>query len=97
MGQRVTKIRKSAKGEDCSLRIPSVCNFNTETTVLAHLNTKFKGVALKSPDIFAVYACSNCHDALDNRSNNKIETRWIMDALFETQKKLIDKGLITIK
>ena len=93
----MSKIRQSAKGESCSLRIPTVCNFNPETTVLAHLNTKFKGIGLKSPDLFAVYACSNCHDAIDGRANHDIDTQWILDALFETQMKLIEKGLICLK
>ena len=31
------KIRNSARGQDCALRIPGVCNFNPETTVLAHV------------------------------------------------------------
>jgi hypothetical protein len=92
----VSKIRKSARDEDCSLRIPTICNFNPETTVLAHLNTKFKGMGLKSPDLFGVYACSNCHDVLDGRRNHPIDAQSVMDALFETQKKLIDKGLIKI-
>jgi len=32
-----SKIRASAKGEDCQVRVEGVCNFNPETTILAHL------------------------------------------------------------
>ena len=60
-----TKKSKSARDQDCTLRIPCVCNFNTETTVLAHVGS---GSAKRRDDDLAVYACSDCHDAIDRRS-----------------------------
>ena len=33
----MSKLRKSAKGQLCLVRLPGVCNHNAETTVLAHL------------------------------------------------------------
>ena len=62
---RVTKIRKSARGEDCTLRL-EVCNGNPETTVLAHIGHN-RGMGIKCADYFAVYACSACHDVIDGR------------------------------
>lgn len=91
------KIRDSARGEDCSLRMIGVCNFNSETTVLAHLPCGMKGVGMKSPDIMAVYACSSCHDVLDGRGKGDIDWRDILRALAETQCKFFEKGLLTIK
>ncbi|VEI70653.1 82 prophage-derived uncharacterized protein ybcO [Serratia quinivorans] len=32
----MTNLRKEAKGRDCQVRMPGICNFNPETTVLAH-------------------------------------------------------------
>ena len=90
------KIRNSARGEDCSFRFPGICNFNPETTVFCHINTKFKGVALKSPDLFGAYGCSSCHDCLDGRKQAEINPQWVLDAMVETQSKLIEKGLIKI-
>ncbi|MBC7213069.1 MAG: DUF1364 family protein, partial [Pseudomonas sp.] len=26
------KVRESARGQDCTVRIPGICNFNPETT-----------------------------------------------------------------
>ena len=49
------KIRNSARGQDCTLRIPGVCNFNPETTVLAHVG-KDRGMSIKCHDTMAVYA-----------------------------------------
>lgn len=88
------KIRSSAKGEDCSLRIPGVCNHDNNTVVFAHLNTRFKGIGNKSPDIFGVYACSECHTALDQNLVNKEDQ---LRGLTETQMKLYAKGLICVK
>ena len=89
-----TKITKSARGEDCAFRFPDVCDFNPETTILCHINTKFKGWALKSPDLFASYGCFSCHSHLD--SGGEVDPQWVMDAVFETQYKLMEKGLIKI-
>jgi len=88
------RIRNSAKGERCSFRFPGICNHNPETTVWCHINTKFKGVGVKSPDIFGAYGCSNCHTALDQNKVN--EPQWVMDAMIESQMKLIEKGLIEV-
>ena len=91
-----TKITKSARGEDCSLRIPGVCNFNPETTVFCHIG---HGPARRNFD-FGVYGCSSCHDVIDRRvhlddawENSQLPV-YQLSALRETQEKLIDKGLM---
>ncbi|HCN8935740.1 TPA: DUF1364 family protein, partial [Escherichia coli] len=30
-------LRKAARGRECQVRIPGVCNGNSETSVLAHI------------------------------------------------------------
>ena len=61
-------LRKFAQGKPCQLRIPGVCNFNPETTVLAHIRRGgVGGIGMKPPDICGVHACSACHDVIDNR------------------------------
>lgn len=88
-----TKITKSAKGEDCSLRVSPNCK-DDETVVLCHLNTNYRGTGFKSPDLFGVYGCHWCHGLLDA---SKVDYKDQQRALFETQMKLIDKGLLVIK
>ena len=58
-------LRKAARGADCVLRIPNICNWNPETTVLAHVGS---GTAKRNDDAYAVFACSDCHDAIDRRT-----------------------------
>ena len=95
MGKQ-TKITKSARGEDCQIRIDGICNFNTETTVLCHLNGG--GAGMKHNDIHAAYGCSCCHDVIDGRrktgfSKDEIKLMFY-DGIIRTQLLLIDKGLI---
>ena len=87
-----TKITKSAKGEDCALRIPGVCNFNIETTVYCHAPCVDKGMGIKSPDWWGAYGCYDCHRVID--SHQAYSLSYWMPAIYETQKKLRAKGLI---
>ena len=63
-GMKQTKITKSAKGEDCSVRLPTICSFDNDKTILAHLGTSFSAPN-RANDFFAAYCCSDCHDVLD--------------------------------
>lgn len=90
---RSKKITRSAWGEVCSLREVGICNDDPSTTVFAHLSGS-KGTATKNHDVFGVYACMNCHQALDSgRVSHKDQLR----ALQETQLKLIEKGIIIVE
>ena len=88
------KIRDSARGEDCSLRL-GMCS-SDETVVLCHIG-HIRGMGVKCGDHFAVYACSNCHDLIDGRVKNShldLDLEYEkLRALEETQLKLINKGL----
>lgn len=63
-----TRIRKSAKGKDCLLRLPGVCNHNPETVVAAHIRIAgLCGIGLKPSDLLTVRACDSCHGVMDGR------------------------------
>jgi hypothetical protein len=64
-----TPARRAAKGQPCLLNVAGVCNYNAETTVLAHLRWLGNcGTGIKPPDACAVRSCSACHDWLDGRT-----------------------------
>ena len=56
-------IRRAAKGQECTLRFPGICNFNIETTVWCHSNeyADGKGAGLKARDEEGCFGCSACH------------------------------------
>lgn len=56
---------QAAKGQPCTLTIPNVCNFNSNTTVFCHLPSSMKGTGIKSDDICGADGCSDCHKAID--------------------------------
>ncbi|MFP3979153.1 nuclease domain-containing protein [Marinobacter sp. KMM 10035] len=96
---KTSKIRQSAKGEHCLVRVPGVCNGNPATTVLAHLNGA--GIGCKHSDHKAAYACSACHSWLDGgyvQSGYGRTTRdlWHLESVIRTQDRLINKGLIQV-
>ena len=67
------KLRKLARGRDCQIRIPFVCNRNPETTVLAHYRLSgFAGTGQKPSDLLGAWACSACHDAVDGRARSDL-------------------------
>lgn len=89
------RITNSARGMDCAVRIPGICNFNNETTVFAHINgVRFgHGVGIKTK--FGAYACSSCHDAIDGRLKTSISNQELKllhyEGVFETMTILIQK------
>lgn len=95
----MSKIRKSAKGKCCTVRIPGYCNHNHDTVILAHRNGY--GVGGKNPDYQGAYCCSNCHDIIDGRvyaneySSDEIYLMFC-DGVFETQEIMRKEGLIKI-
>ena len=101
----MSKLRKSARGRECQIRIPGVCNGNPETVVLCHLPGG--GMGRKQPDLFAAFGCSACHDAVDGRVTSRIiyETTgyqysdlllYHYEGVQLTQQIWLDEGLIKI-
>jgi hypothetical protein len=93
------KLRKSAKLQDCFVRIPSICNFNPETVVLAHVGSK--GQSLKKSDIHAAFACSACHDELDGRTHNSAFSKNALklmhyEGVERTQDIWINNGMLIV-
>jgi len=94
--KKLTAIQKSAKGENCTLRIPGVCTGDQATVVLCH--APYPGrFGSRKHNWWAAYGCSACHDHIDHRDGYHplTEFDW-MPAIHETQTKLIEKGLMTV-
>lgn len=93
------RITKAARGRDCQIRIPGVCNGNSETVVLAHYRLAGTcGTGMKPPAILGAWACSSCHDAVDQRSSCSIsrdELRlYHAEAVMRTINVLCKEGIV---
>jgi len=81
------------------VRIPEVCNYNSETTVLAHYRLAgISGIGMKSPDILGAWACSACHDAIDRRAHTDLDRDYVrllhLEGMARTLAQLDREGLL---
>lgn len=91
------RLRNSAKGQMCTLRLDD-CNYNRETTVLAHIRMAGRaGAGQKPNDYEACFACSSCHDVIDGRKKGYYTDRDITRACFETWQFWHKYGFIEFK
>ena len=92
------KLRKAARGRECMVRLPGVCNHNPETTVLAHVRLAgVSGMGLKADDLLGAWACSSCHDAIDRRSHTDLDRDYVrlahLEGMVRTIAQLRKEGL----
>ena len=65
----MSKITRSARGQQCQVRMPGICNGNSETVVFAHYRLAGScGTGIKPSNLLGAYACSACHDEADRRT-----------------------------
>ena len=66
------------------VRLPDICNHNSETVVLAHYRMAgLSGVGMKPDDALGAWSCSSCHDAIDRRSHMGLERDYVRLAHLE--------------
>src|SRR5205814_5397020 len=65
---RDQRIRDSARGEECTVRLPG-CTGGTEATIWSHYRGSAggKGMGLKASDRAGAYACTFCDAAYDGQ------------------------------
>ena len=87
-------LRKLAKGRDCQIRLPGICNHNPETTVLAHYRMAgLSGMGMKSPDMCGAWACSNCHTYVDTHRDD-VTARAFLEGVLRTIAALQTEGVL---
>jgi hypothetical protein len=94
----MSKITRSARDKECTIRIPGVCSGDNATTVHCHLPGG--GVGAKRNDLFGARGCNLCHDAVDGRTGVSISRDVLLiyfyDAVIRTQEQLINEGLVNV-
>lgn len=95
------KYTKSARGQECTIRIPNYCKPapENETTVLCHINGG--GAGTKHENIHAAYGCNICHDIVDGRiqindfSSEEIKLMFL-EGMVRTQIIMINRDIIRL-
>lgn len=98
----MSAIRKSARDEDCTVRIPGVCTFDPATTIWSHYRGEAggKGMSLKADDLCGAYACTACDAVYDGQrprpegmTKEEVELDWYAGHI-RSLVRLARKGLI---
>ena len=94
----MANLRKEARGRECQVRLPGICNGNSETVVLAHYRMPgICGTGMKPDDLFGAWACSGCHDEIDRRTRltDAGEARLAhLEGVIRTQSTLLREGKV---
>lgn len=92
-----TKLRNSARGQECMFQIPGVCNHNPETTVFCHIRDDGKGMGNKASDLSGAFGCSACHDVIDqHRLSKEDELYFSLRAMQRTHENWVKRGLMIV-
>lgn len=94
----MNKLTKEARGRECQIRLPGICNHNPETTVLTHYRMAGTcGVGMKPNNLQAAWGCSACHDECDRRTR-KMDNEEVRlahaEGVLRTQAILIKEGKV---
>jgi len=92
-----SKLTKAAKGKECTMQVANVCNYDTATTISAHVNVDGGKMGGKTDDISVVDCCSDCHHWLDNHIGTELDQLfYTRRALIRTITRRINEGFIAI-
>ncbi|NXZ86409.1 DUF1364 domain-containing protein [Serratia fonticola] len=96
----MANLRNEARGRECQVRLPGICNGNNETVVLAHCRLPgLCGTGIKPPDLIGAWACSACHDEIDRRTRiiDASEAHMAhMEGVMRTQAALLKEGKVKV-
>ena len=92
------RLRNSANGQECTMQVADVCNYRTDTTVLAHVQVDGGKMGGKTDDISACFCCAACHEWLDQYQGTEEERLfYTRRAIIRTQRIWVAERLMIIK
>lgn len=98
----MSKIRDSARGEECTVRIIGVCTRDPKTVIWSHARWQSagRGKSIKAIDLAGAYACTACDAVYDGQvkrpegmTQQQVDMDWCMGH-FRSLLRLKEKGLI---
>jgi len=98
MAIKSKKLRDSARDQPCTMNVAGVCNCDSSTTVLCHIQTEMGIMGGKTDDISAAFGCSDCHLWYDQKKGSELDRLFYsMRAMIRTQLIWIELGLLIVK
>jgi hypothetical protein len=92
----VSSLRKLARGRNCEIRLPTICNGNNETVVGCHFRLLgLSGLGIKPEDLFMAFGCSACHQYVDTHKDAETQLAFA-HGVFRSQAALLKMGKIKI-
>jgi hypothetical protein len=92
-GEGGVNLRKYAEQKPCLIRVPQVCSFVPEQTVLCHVRMSgISGMNLKVPDLLAAFGCAPCHAYVD--ANHDDSELRLLQGVMRTQAYLIERNIV---
>jgi hypothetical protein len=81
------------------IRLPGICNHNSETVVLAHIRMPgISGMGIKADDLLGSWSCSACHDTIDRRSHTDLDRDYVrlahLEGVVRTIAQLRKEGIV---
>ncbi len=90
----MTDLRKQARGRGCQIRLPGICNHNSETVVLCHYRLiGISGLGMKSADLLGSWGCFDCHRVVDSNKDPEIQLAFLQGVM-RTQAQLIREEIV---
>lgn len=95
-------IRDSARGEECTVRLPGICANDPAATIWSHARWLHagKGMGTKAVDLAGAYACTSCDAVYDGQRKppegmmrDDVDRAWCVGH-FKSLVRLAQKGLI---
>lgn len=101
---RSRKVLDTAKGAECAVQFPGICQGGTETTVWCHLNSVAfgKGMGVKAHDILGFHGCLYCHAYTDHGHythpvmSDADYWRYILEAVCKTIVRVVETGVMFV-
>ena len=91
------KLTRASQGKECTMNVASVCNYNIETTISAHINIEGGKMGGKTDDLSVVDCCSDCHTWLDQHKGTELDQIfYTRRALIRTITRRYNEGILAI-
>ena len=94
---RSKKLLNAAKGKDCTMNVTDVCNYDSDTTIPAHINADGGKMGGKTHDFMSVDCCFDCHAWYDGYKGSELDRLFYgLRAVHRTLERRFNEGVLKV-